>query len=118
MDIPPCWGSLEQAGWRSPGVERAVGRSPASPSSTGEVPWLELHPLAQGFSCSQGPSQELAAGLLDAGHTLGAQGGILAHRELQEGLGMEARKHKCRIPKRPIVGDQSQAANPEDAWLV
>lgn len=52
----------------SPGIgrvgrhRRAVGRSPASPSGTGGVPWLDPHPLARGFSRSQGPSQELAAG--------------------------------------------------------
>lgn len=43
-----------------------MARSPASPRGTGGVPWMDLHPWARGFSCSQGPSQEL----LDAGHTL------------------------------------------------
>lgn len=40
------------------------------PRGTGGVPWMDLHPLARGFSCSQGPSQELAVRVLDAGHTL------------------------------------------------
>lgn len=115
MGDPTLLGTPGQVGWRGPGGRRAVGRTQPAPAALG-VPWLQLHPWQEIF-LQPGSFPRLWEPWMQ-GTPWGAQSGILARRELQEGSGMEARKHKCRIPERPMVRDQSQAANPGEAWLV